>query len=98
MHSFDYDEQSVECTKQLKIRYFKDDSDWIVEQRSAIDLDYIQSPGGFDIVYSWRVLHHTGDMQKALEYAEMPINAQGGAAIYSNLQRSRAAEQLLETL
>src|ERR1700712_4175784 len=57
--SFDYDPQSVACTRELKQRYFKDDDNWKVEQASALDPDYIKSLGKFDIVYSWGVLHHT---------------------------------------
>jgi len=31
VHSFDYDPQSVACTKELKRLYFSNDSDWKVE-------------------------------------------------------------------
>lgn len=67
--SFDYDPQSVACTKELKKRYFPDDKDeqWRIEQGSALDLKYLETLGTFDIVYSWGVLHHTGDMYKAFE-------------------------------
>ena len=47
---------------------------------------YVQSLGEFDVVYSWGVLHHTGDMMTALDYASMPVN-QGGRlyiAIYND--------------
>lgn len=67
VYSFDYDVDSVNCTKELKRRYFPNDPDWHVEQGSALDPDYIKSLGTFDIVYSWGVLHHTGDMWSALE-------------------------------
>ena len=71
--SFDYDPQSVACTRELKQRYFKDDDQWKVEQASALDPDYIKSLGKFDIVYSWGVLHHTGNMWLALENVDMLV-------------------------
>ncbi len=86
VHSFDYDTQSVECAKALKERYFKDDEQWHIEQGSVLDAQYMESLGKFDIVYSWGVLHHTGEMYKALEYATIPVVAQGGrlfVAIYN---------------
>ena len=69
VHSFDYDPSSVGCTQELKRRYFPDDPSWVVEEGSALDADYLRSIGEFDIVYSWGVLHHTGNMWQALENA-----------------------------
>ena len=66
-HSFDYDPDSVACTRELKRRYFAADPLWTVEQGSALDNNYLKSLGRFDIVYSWGVLHHTGAMWQALE-------------------------------
>lgn len=34
-------------------------------------------PGGFDVVHSWGVLHHTGDMRKALEAACRLVSDRG---------------------
>ena len=66
VHSFDYDPQSVACTAELKRRFFPGDPGWVVEQGSALDKDYLQKLGLWDIVYSWGVLHHTGEMWQAL--------------------------------
>jgi 2-polyprenyl-6-hydroxyphenyl methylase/3-demethylubiquinone-9 3-methyltransferase len=71
--SFDYDPQSVECTRELRRRYFPDDAQWHVEPGSVLDADYIRSRGQFDVVYSWGVLHHTGDMWRALANAARPV-------------------------
>lgn len=65
--SFDFDPQSVQCAVVLRSRYFPDDSGWIIQEGSVLDSAYIDSLGRFDIVYSWGVLHHTGNMWKALD-------------------------------
>jgi 2-polyprenyl-3-methyl-5-hydroxy-6-metoxy-1,4-benzoquinol methylase len=77
VHSFDYDPKSVACTQELKRRYFPDDSSWRIEQGSVLDVNYLKSLGHFDIVYSWGVLHHTGDMWQALENVTLPVNDGG---------------------
>ncbi|HEX3100185.1 MAG TPA: class I SAM-dependent methyltransferase, partial [Pyrinomonadaceae bacterium] len=56
VHSFDFDSNSYACTKELRRRYFANDDDWTVEQGSALDREYVESLGKFDIVYSWGVL------------------------------------------
>jgi len=86
VHSVDYDPHSVACTAELKQRYFPDDASWIVETGSALDREYLCSLGQFDVVYSWGVLHHTGDMWTALANAALPV-ATGGKlfiAIYND--------------
>src|SRR5262245_14932037 len=77
VHSFDYDPHSVACARELRRRYFPDDPDWTVEQGSALDEKYLRSLGAFDVVYSWGVLHHTGNMWQALENVA-PLVADGG--------------------
>ena len=62
VHSFDYDPQSVACTRELKRRFYSDDAEWVIEEGSALDTAYLSGLGQFDVVYSWGVLHHTGDM------------------------------------
>ena len=75
--SFDYDPQSVGCTRELRRRYFPDDARWNVAEGSVLDTDYLRSLGRFDIVYSWGVLHHTGAMWTALENAALPVTPGG---------------------
>lgn len=67
VHSFDYDPQSVACTRTLKQRFFAKDPLWTIEEGSVLDANYLNRLGHFDIVYSWGVLHHTGAMWSALE-------------------------------
>lgn len=91
VYSFDYDPQSVACTKELKSRYYENDSSWQVDTSSVMDKEYLNKLGKFDIVYSWGVLHHTGDMWVALDNVAHTVaphgklfialyNDQGGAS------------------
>ncbi|MGD9587805.1 MAG: class I SAM-dependent methyltransferase [Pyrinomonadaceae bacterium] len=86
VHSFDFDSDSVACTRELRRRYFANDGDWTVEQGSVLDAAYVKSLGAFDIVYSWGVLHHTGDMWQALGNAGDRVAADGKLfiAIYND--------------
>jgi 2-polyprenyl-6-hydroxyphenyl methylase/3-demethylubiquinone-9 3-methyltransferase len=86
VHSFDYDPNSVACAVELRRRYFADDSHWTIEEGSALDARYIQALGRFDIVYSWGVLHHTGQMWQALDNAQLPVADSGKLfiAIYND--------------
>ena len=92
VHSFDYDPASVACTCELKRRFLPDDPDWTVEEGSALDRAYLERLGSFDIVYSWGVLHHTGEMWRALELAAARV-APGGLlfiALYNDQGRASA--------
>ena len=86
VHSFDFDPRSVACTAELRRRYFPGDDSWTVEEGSALDAGYLKSLGLFDVVYSWGVLHHTGEMWKALENAQLPVKPGGRlfVAIYND--------------
>jgi SAM-dependent methyltransferase len=86
VHSFDYDPRSVACTDELRQRYFADDPEWIVEEGSVLDRDYLARLGTFDVVYSWGVLHHTGHMWQALANAAERVSPGGRlfVAIYND--------------
>jgi 2-polyprenyl-3-methyl-5-hydroxy-6-metoxy-1,4-benzoquinol methylase len=86
VYSFDYDPQSVACTNKLKQQYFADDSHWTIEQGSVLDKNYILGLDRFDVVYSWGVLHHTGQMSKAFLniIPSVAVNGQLFIAIYND--------------
>ena len=75
--SFDFDEQSVACTKELRRRFFPDDNAWQIERGSVLDSGYVEAFGQFDVVYSWGVLHHTGAMWLAIENALGRVGPKG---------------------
>ena len=86
VHSFDYDPRSVRCTRELKERYFSGDGDWVVEEGSVLDRDYLTKLGKFDIVYAWGVLHHTGRMFESFKNVCLCVAPTGKLfiAIYNN--------------
>ncbi len=77
VRSFDFDPNSVACTETLKSRFFKDDEDWEIGEGSVLDSDFMAGLGTFDIVYSWGVLHHTGEMDVAIENAKKRVKKNG---------------------
>lgn len=84
--SFDFDPDSVACTLSLKQKERSSELDWRVLEGSALDERFIRSLGQFDIVYSWGVLHHTGDLWRALDLATVPVKPDGQffIAIYND--------------
>lgn len=82
VHSFDYDPQSVACAEELKRRFFPSAAHWTIERGSALDERYLSSLGQWDILYSWGVLHHTGQMWRALENV-VPLVKPGGQLFIS---------------
>jgi 2-polyprenyl-6-hydroxyphenyl methylase/3-demethylubiquinone-9 3-methyltransferase len=90
VHSLDFDPQSVACALELRRRYFPDDPAWTIEEGSALDAAYLAGLGEFDVVYSWGVLHHTGDLGRALELAADRVRAGGllFVAVYNDQGRA----------
>ena len=86
VHSFDYDPDSVACTREVRRKYSPEDADWRVEAGSVLDKDYLAGLGTFDVVYSWGVLHHTGHMWTALENiaASVAPNGRLFIAVYND--------------
>lgn len=82
--SVDIDADSIACATYLREQEGNPER-WKVIHGSALDEPFMTSLGSFDVVYSWGVLHHTGDMAKALNQAALRV-APGGwfyVAIYN---------------
>lgn len=73
--TFDYDPKSVACAFALRKKYFGETNEkWNILEGSVLDRAFIETLGQHDIVYSWGVLHHTGDMWLAMENALIPLS------------------------
>lgn len=79
--SFDYDQESVNTTRSLW-KKCGCPTTWEVRQGSVLDDVFISSLGTYDVVYSWGVLHHTGDMWQAMDNA-CRLLAPGGTLFVS---------------
>lgn len=65
VRAFDFDADSVMAVGELR-RRTAPDGDWSVECASILDEDFVATLGRYDVVYCWGVLHHTGDMWRAM--------------------------------
>jgi len=75
--SVDVDTSSVEGTRYLKHTFGNDSDSWKVVHGSILDQALVQGLGTFDIVYSWGVLHHTGDMWTAIKNSVSLVKPEG---------------------
>jgi 2-polyprenyl-3-methyl-5-hydroxy-6-metoxy-1,4-benzoquinol methylase len=89
VHSFDFDQKSVSATSELRRRYASGAEHWTVERGSILERAYVEQLEQWDVVYSWGVLHHTGDMARAMENAAVLVAPQGQLyiAIYNDQGR-----------
>ena len=76
--AIDLDEMSVATTRKLLER--EGGALWRAEQMSVFDLPE-KVRQRFDVVYSWGVLHHTGDMWRAIDCASRMVADKGRLAI-----------------
>lgn len=90
--SFDFDPQAVNCAVRLRERFSPDDPHWRVGPGSALDSDFMNSLGEFDIVYSWGVLHHTGKMWDALRLTCERVRPDGQLFIALYNDQGRASK------
>jgi len=75
--SFDVDQDCIDCTEDLKKRFGSGGPNWKIEKASVLDEKFLANLGSGDIVYSWGVLHHTGNMKKAIELVSKKVKTQG---------------------
>jgi 2-polyprenyl-6-hydroxyphenyl methylase/3-demethylubiquinone-9 3-methyltransferase len=82
--SFDYDPNSVSATNLVRNKRGNPDS-WTICRGDILDDNFVGSLGQWSLVYSWGVLHHTGNVWRAIENASKAV-ALGGQfyiALYS---------------
>ncbi|WP_157967147.1 class I SAM-dependent methyltransferase [Elioraea thermophila] len=77
VHAIDLDADSVETTRRV-LGLHAAGKACQVERRSVFDLDRLPR---FDIVYSWGVLHHTGDLDRAFRAAAAKVEPGGSLAV-----------------
>lgn len=77
VYSVDFDPASVGCANHLKEKFFPEAENWKIQEGSVLDYNYMLGLPKFDIVYSWGVLHHTGNMLLALENITIPVKENG---------------------
>jgi SAM-dependent methyltransferase len=73
----DVDPLSVDTSQCNATQWLKDLSLLSFRQLSVLDTDQLNKLDRFDIVYSWGVLHHTGNMELALENAAGRVTPNG---------------------
>ncbi|MCL6618300.1 MAG: class I SAM-dependent methyltransferase [Thermomonas hydrothermalis] len=71
----DIDADSVATTHAVLSRFFPQ-GPWRCQEKSVFELK-LEEWGDFDVVYSWGVLHHTGDLDRALECAARMVLSGG---------------------
>lgn len=81
----DIDADSVATTRQL-LQAHAAGQPWSTRRISVFDLS-TSSLGPFDVVYSWGVLHHTGDMFRALRSAAALVGP-GGQFVFALYRRT----------
>lgn len=68
VHGFDYDPNSVAASRYVQEQVGKP-ANWTAEQGSVLDDAFVESLPQYDFVYSWGVLHHTGEVWHAIRNA-----------------------------
>jgi len=74
--SVDVDTFSVQATNYTREHFSPPNIDWTVQHHSILD-ESIVEPESFDIVYSWGVLHHTGNMWQAIKNSIPIVKPEG---------------------
>lgn len=97
VHSFDFDPDSVACTRLLRDRSGSSEGEWKVEEASVLDDAFMNAIAPCEVVYSWGVLHHTGAMWHAIENAAGRVAAGGQLFIAIYNDQGRASRWWLRT-
>ncbi|MFQ5456255.1 MAG: class I SAM-dependent methyltransferase [Nitrospirota bacterium] len=85
--SLDVDPFSVECCNYMH-KKANSPPHWKIYEGSILDNNFISKLGEFDIVYSWGVLHHTGNMWNAVKNSARLVRKEGYyyIAIYNRVE------------
>lgn len=76
--SIDIDEDSVACCRYLANQVQKNDTrEWNIFKGSILDQTFVSGIPKADVVYSWGVLHHTGNMWRAIQNAGSLVSPGG---------------------
>ena len=90
VRTFDADPQSVAATERSS------KGSWENGPGSILDDDFVAGLGKFDVVSSWGVLHHTGDVWGAIDNAAALV-APGGRLWIALYTRTYADQRSLRT-
>ena len=90
VRTFDADPESVAATERLS------SGAWENGTGSILDDAFVATLGSFDVVSSWGVLHHTGDVWKAIENAAGLVRP-GGRLWIALYTRTYAERRSLRT-
>jgi len=92
--AIDLDPKSVATTREVLARFWRG-SNVTVREQSVFDLEG-RPHGEFDVVYSWGVLHHTGDMPRAIRIAARQAAPGGllGLALYGKTRYCAAWKRI----
>ena len=79
VRAIDIDPMSVRTTERT-LQKFCPNKPWTCSVQSIFDMNP-ERDGTYDVVYSWGVLHHTGDMEGAIANASRLVTANGLLAL-----------------
>jgi 2-polyprenyl-6-hydroxyphenyl methylase/3-demethylubiquinone-9 3-methyltransferase len=85
--SFDVDPLSIECCEYMKAKAGAPDN-WQILHGSVLNEAFVETLPAADVVYSWGVLHHTGDMWRGIRNAARLVKPGGrfAIAIYNRVE------------
>ena len=82
---FDRDKYCIECSNYLKKKE-SNTSNWKIDYGSVLDDNFLSKFPEMDVVYAFGVLHHTGNMWKAIENAASKVK-KGGYLYFTILNK-----------
>lgn len=74
--SIDVDEASLGCAEFLQKKAGRPPG-WEIKAGSVLNKSFLNTLGQYDIVYSWGVLHHTGDVFQAMKNTVSLVKPKG---------------------